>query len=78
MGFRFQKRILVLPGVSISLGCRGVPVSIGPKGAKTTIVHRGIKQTVGAPGTDIRYETASLERGVVGRVIHWLFGEGRA
>lgn len=53
-------------------------MSIGPKGAKTTIVHRGIKQTVGAPGTDIRYETASLERGVVGRVIHWLFGEGRA
>lgn len=58
MGFRFQKRIRILPGVSINLGKRGTSVSIGPRGLKTTISSRGVKHSIGLPGTGIRYETS--------------------
>lgn len=57
MGFRFQKRITILPGVSINLGKRGASISLGPRGMKTTISSRGIKHSIGIPGTGIRYET---------------------
>jgi len=57
MGIRFQKRISILPGLSINLGKRGASVSIGPRGAKTTISSRGVKHSYGIPGTGIRYET---------------------
>ena len=57
MGFRFQKRIKILPGISINLGKRGASVSVGPRGAKTTISSRRIKHSYGIPGTGIRYET---------------------
>lgn len=57
MGFRFQKRITILPGVSINLGKRGASVSLGPRGMKTTISSRGVKYSIGIPGTGIRYET---------------------
>lgn len=57
MGFRFQKRITILPGVSINFGKRGASVSLGPRGMKTTISSRGVKHSIGIPGTGIRYET---------------------
>lgn len=57
MGFRFQKRIKILPGISINLGKRGASVSVGPRGAKTTISSRGVKHSYSIPGTGIRYET---------------------
>lgn len=57
MGFRFQKRISILPGVSINLGKTGASVSIGPRGCKTTIGGRGMKHSYGISGTGIRYET---------------------
>lgn len=57
MGVRFQKRISVLPGVTINLGKRGASVSVGPRGARTTFGSRGVKHSVGIPGTGIRYET---------------------
>ena len=57
MGFRFQRRIKILPGVSINIGKRGTSVSVGPRGARTTIGSRGVKHSFGIPGTGIRYET---------------------
>lgn len=51
MGFRFQKRISILPGISINLGKRGASVSVGPRGLKTTISSRGVKHSIGLPGT---------------------------
>lgn len=56
MGFRFQRRVKVLPGVDANLSKGGVSVSIGPKGLKTSIGKNGIKTSVGIPGTGIRYE----------------------
>jgi len=57
MGFRFQKRISIAPGISLNIGKTGTSVSIGPRGCKTTIGKRGIKHSYGIPGTGIRYET---------------------
>ena len=63
MGFRFQKRISILPGLSINLGKRGASLSIGPRGVKTTIGSRGVKHSYGIPGTGIRYETPYQKAG---------------
>lgn len=57
MGFRFQRRITIVPGISINLGKRGASLSMGPRGCKTTISSRGVKHSCGIPGTGIRYET---------------------
>ena len=57
MGFRFQKRVSIFPGLSINFGKRGVSLSMGPSGCKTTISSHGIKHSYGISGTGIRYET---------------------
>lgn len=56
MGFRFYRRIKILPGIHINLGKRGASVSVGPRGAKMTFGTKGAKTSVGIPGTGIRYE----------------------
>ena len=61
MGWRFSRRIKLLPGVSINLSKSGVSTSLGPRGAKVTIGHGKMRETVGIPGTGISYtETRSL------------------
>lgn len=56
MGFRFYRRINILPGVSLNLGKRGASVSVGPRGAKMTFGQNGTRTSVGIPGTGMRYE----------------------
>lgn len=55
MGFRFTKRIKIIPGVSINLGKKNVSVSVGPRGAKFTAGTAGTRTTLGIPGTGIYY-----------------------
>ncbi|MBQ9369008.1 MAG: DUF4236 domain-containing protein [Victivallales bacterium] len=56
MGFRFFKRVKILPGVTLNLG-KGVPsVSVGPRGAKATIGAKGISSSLGIPGTGASYQ----------------------
>jgi len=57
MGFRFSKRIKILPGVSINLSKSGVSASVGPRGAKINIGKRGVRANVGIPGTGMSYST---------------------
>lgn len=57
MGFRFQRRITILPGITLNMGKRGTSISMGPRGARTTFSSRGVKHSFGIPGTGIRYET---------------------
>ena len=60
MGFRFQKRVKLLPGIALNFSKSGVSTSIGPRGAKVTIGHGKVRQTLGIPGTGISYtETTS-------------------
>lgn len=46
MGFRFTKRIKLLPGVTLNLSKRGVSsVSAGPEGAKVNVATSGRVRT---------------------------------
>ena len=56
MGFRFSRRITILPGVSINLGKNGASMSVGPRGAKINFSSKGTRASVGIPGTGMRYE----------------------
>jgi hypothetical protein len=55
MGFRFQKRIPILPGVWINLSKSGVSASLGERGSTINIGKNGPTATVGLPGTGLSY-----------------------
>lgn len=55
MGFRFQKRISILPGVRINLSKSGASASVGPRGADVNIGKDGITTNAGIPGTGLSY-----------------------
>jgi hypothetical protein len=59
MGFRFQRRLRVLPGVRINLSKSGVSTSIGGRGAWLTIGRRRTRATLGLPGTGLSYTTTA-------------------
>jgi len=55
MGFRFQKRISILPGVRINLSKSGASASVGPRGADVNIGRHGVTTNAGIPGTGLSY-----------------------
>lgn len=55
MGFRFQKRVRILPGVALNFSKSGVSLSLGPRGAQINIGSQGVRGTVGIPGTGVSY-----------------------
>src|ERR1700749_449791 len=57
MGFRFQKRLSVLPGVRINLSKGGVSTSLGPRDADVNIGRDGITTNAGIPGTGLSYRS---------------------
>lgn len=57
MGFRFFKRLNLLPGVQLNLSKSGGSVSVGPRGAKLTVGTSGGRVTFGIPGTGLYYTT---------------------
>ncbi|NSW87413.1 MAG: DUF4236 domain-containing protein [Syntrophobacteraceae bacterium] len=57
MGFRFWRRVSILPGVTLNLSKSGGSLSFGPRGAKFTVGPRGKRVTVGLPGTGLFYTT---------------------
>jgi tetratricopeptide (TPR) repeat protein len=70
MGFRFFKRLNILPGVQLNLSKSGGSVSIGPQGAKLTLGSSGGRVTFGMPGTGLFY-TTNFSLGKLGK----LFGQ---
>jgi uncharacterized protein DUF4236 len=62
MGFRFQKRIRILPGVRINLSKSGVSTSLGGKGLTANLNDENVKTTVGIPGTGLSYSQTSQAR----------------
>jgi len=52
MGFRFQRRIKIAPGVRLNLSKSGISTSVGGRGL--TLNSRGTA-TVGIPGTGLSY-----------------------
>lgn len=58
MGWRFQKRIKIAPGVTMNLGKKGPSFSFGPKGLKYTLGSQGTRKSFGIPGTGLYYTTS--------------------
>lgn len=52
---RFQKRIKILPGITLNLSRKGVSTSLGATGARVTYGHGEKRTTVGLPGTGISH-----------------------
>ena len=57
MGFRFQRRIKLFPGVTMNLSKSGTSLSMGQRGAKVTLGKNGVRKTIGLPGTGLSYST---------------------
>ncbi|MBL6939773.1 MAG: DUF4236 domain-containing protein [Alphaproteobacteria bacterium] len=55
MGFRFQRKIPIFPGVHISIGKSGVSTSVGTRGADVNIGRHGVTTNAGLPGTGLSY-----------------------
>ncbi len=51
MGFRFQRRITLFPGVRLNFSRRGISTTIGPRGASVNIGAAGAALNLGVPGT---------------------------
>lgn len=59
MGFRFQKRIKILPGITLNVSKSGLSTSVGPRGARVTMGHGKTRVTTGLPGTGISHTSIS-------------------
>ena len=55
VGWRFQRRRKLLPGVTLNLGKRGAGLSVGQRGARVSTSRRGLTATVGLVGTGLAY-----------------------
>ena len=55
MGFRFQKRIRLLPGLRLNLSRKGASVTLGKPGLSVNFGKDGTTGTVGIPGTGLSY-----------------------
>lgn len=55
MGFRYFKRVRILPGLRVNLSRSGASVSVGRRGAWWTVGHGKSRTTVGLPGTGVSY-----------------------
>ena len=57
IGFRFFKRMNVLPGVTLNLSKSGGSFSVGPQGARLTVGPQGARVSLGIPGSGLFYTT---------------------
>lgn len=55
MAFRFQKRIKLMPGITVNLSRRGVSTSVGTTGARVTVGHGQTRTTVCLPGSGLSH-----------------------
>jgi len=55
VGWRFQRRRKILPGVRLNVGKRGPSVTLGPRGARLTAGRRGLTATASLVGTGLAY-----------------------
>jgi hypothetical protein len=74
MGWRFQKRISVLPGVKLNISKGGVSVRTGVSGAGITFARRGVRGTVGLPGSGLYYTEMITKRKPSATEDRWVAG----
>ena len=58
MGFRFYRRVKILPGITLNFSKSGISTSVGVRGARLTFGKHGTRATVGLPGTGMSYSAA--------------------
>lgn len=81
MGFRFQKRVRILKGLTLNLSKTGTSWTFGRPGASINIRGKKVTGSVGIPGSGLSYrETLSegepqnqpLKSGGLGRMLFWI------
>jgi hypothetical protein len=55
MGWRFQRRKRLIPGLTLNVGKRGGSLSFGRRGARVNVGRRGATGTVSLLGTGLSY-----------------------
>jgi hypothetical protein len=55
MGWRFQRRKKLFPGLTLIVSKRGIGASVGRRGARVSASRRGLTATVGLVGTGLAY-----------------------
>jgi hypothetical protein len=55
MGWRFQRRKKLLPGLTLNVGKRSASLSAGRRGAKVSAGTRGVGATLTLLGTGLAY-----------------------
>jgi L,D-peptidoglycan transpeptidase YkuD (ErfK/YbiS/YcfS/YnhG family) len=60
MGFRFRKRIKILPGFWFNMSKSGISTSIGGKGLTVNLKDGKTRTTASIPGTGLSYRTTSI------------------
>ena len=53
MGWRFRKRIKILPGIYLNVSKSGLGLNVGPKGSNITFSSKGTYLNTGIPGSGI-------------------------
>ena len=53
MGWRYRKRIKILPGIHINISKSGISANVGVKGASVTFGPKGTYVNTGLPGTGL-------------------------
>ncbi|WP_017429916.1 DUF4236 domain-containing protein [Vreelandella jeotgali] len=57
MGFRFQRRMTLAPGLCLNVSKSGAGISVGPRGASVSLGPNGAYGHAGIPGTGLGYRT---------------------
>jgi hypothetical protein len=66
MGFRFYRRVRILPGVSVNFSRSGPSLSVGLRGPQVTVGRSEMRKTVGIPGTaSITHRSAAITAGFI-------------
>jgi Protein of unknown function (DUF4236) len=73
VGFRFQRRIQIAPGLRLNLSKSGMGIGLGRNGFRIGIDSKGRKYfSVGLPGTGLSYRTFFVVR-VTGEALKKIF-----
>lgn len=57
MGFRFQRRLPLLKGLTLNISKSGPSVTVGGAGASLNLSKRGLLGSSGIPGTGLSYRS---------------------
>lgn len=55
MGFRFRRRLRIVPGLWLNISKSRISTSIGRRGMTLNLTRRGARPTVGIPGTGLSW-----------------------